>query len=62
MPFGNFALNPNGIPSFSPGLPSPRGYPGLRDHEPSTLKGLHLLRRRDATPLGLKIIVANNPG
>ena len=26
-------FNPNGIASLSPGLPSPRGYPGSTDHK-----------------------------
>jgi hypothetical protein len=35
-------FNANGIASLSPGLPSPRGYPGYRAVGfPSTLKGLN---------------------
>jgi len=55
-------MNPNGIPSFSPGLPSPRGYPGstsvivinpVRVASPS--------RPTDATPLGLAGILIQFP-
>jgi len=39
--------NPKGIASQSPGLPSPRGYPGSQATTFSTLKGLRLLAASD---------------
>jgi hypothetical protein len=50
--------NPKGISSFSPAL-THSGYAGWRIKMASTLKGLNRCARNgDATPLGLKIILA----
>ena len=45
--------NPKGIVSSSPGLPSPRGYPGLAPVRFSTPTIVSPLRHRATTPLGL---------
>lgn len=56
-------LNPKGIPSFSPGLPSLRGYPGSRWKIGSTLMGLSQLRSPMGTTLsGLMVILCRYPG
>ena len=54
MIFGNPELNPKGIPAQSPGLPSPRGYPGWGSELIPTPTGLRAAHHDDATPLGLK--------
>lgn len=46
-------MNPNGIPSLSPGLPSPRGYPGLLVGNGLNPEWVASDRPKDATPLGL---------
>ena len=54
QPCGSASKNPNGIPSQSPGLPSPRGYPGMRvviRHNPDGVASI-LAPRTAATPLG----------
>jgi hypothetical protein len=40
-PDASHLANANGIQSSSPGLPRPRGYPGLSKNERPTLKGLN---------------------
>jgi hypothetical protein len=56
------AMNPNGIPSSSPGL---RGtsYLGFAEQQNITLKGLNpCAPTADATPLGLENILDGYPG
>ena len=55
--------NPKGIPSSSPGLPSPRGYPGMRvviRHNPNGVASI-LAPRTATTPLGLPEIPIRFP-
>jgi hypothetical protein len=55
-------VNPNGIPSSSPGL---RGtsYPGFATRPDTTLKGLNpCATDAAATPVGLKMILDGYPG
>jgi hypothetical protein len=55
-------LNPNGIPSFSPGLRGTR-YPGFGAKMETTLKGLPpFVSAGDTTPLGLKNVWVGYPG
>ena len=57
------APNPNGIPSISPGLPSPRGYPGSwsrAGHNPNGVASF-VACQSAATPLGLMGIFIRVP-
>ena len=54
-------MNPNGIPSFSPGLPRRRGYPGSCARNIFNPERVASKRNDDATPLGLMGILIRVP-
>jgi hypothetical protein len=61
-PFASFARhqNPNGIPSFSPGL-ARSDYPGSAVQKISTLKGLHQIRANRFNPFRVVVISFHHP-